>query len=156
MPKFVPIFARLGDSWDVPADLMNELDAFTCAMYGRPCTLSVDELRFLRMNELCAKDTDSRSTSRNVDIGTLPPCRKKRGHIANPDLPDASDGHGWTMCDGTLEPLWFDGDVLPQQLTDIVEESLTTSDDDSNSDDDVPDPTGTDYPDGDSSDSDFE
>ena len=29
-------------------------------------------------------------------------------------------GHGWTLVDGILEPLWYEGDILPQQLTDIA------------------------------------
>ena len=30
----------------------------------------------------------------------------KRAHIAQPDVPNPSQGHGWTMVDGSLEPLW--------------------------------------------------
>lgn len=70
-------------------------------------------------------------------------------HITDPDIPLATDGHGWTMVDGKMEPLWYDGDVLPQQLIDIVEGSST--DDEDKSDDDGPLPAGTDSPAGDSS-----
>ena len=87
-----------------------------------------------------------------MDMATLPPCREaleqhirrvnyqvaiwKRSHIANPDIPPATDSHGWTIIDGKLEPLWYDGDMLPKQLTDIVDRSSgDTSDSDSESDD---------------------
>ena len=29
MPCFVPVWVRLGDSWEVPDDLMDDLGAFT-------------------------------------------------------------------------------------------------------------------------------
>ena len=34
-PQFVEAFSQLGDAWDLPDRLMNDLDEFTCAMYGR-------------------------------------------------------------------------------------------------------------------------
>ena len=169
MPKFVPVLARLGDSWHVPTELVDDLDEFTCAIYERPRMRRVDEARFLKMSQLCDTDNDtSIKTSHNIDMANLPPCRKsleqhirrvnyqvgiwKRAHITDPDIPLATDGHGWTMVDGKMEPLWYDGDVLPQQLIDIVEGSPT--DDEDESDDDGPLPAGTDYLAGDSSDSD--
>ena len=110
LPKFVPVLARLGDTWEVPDDLMDDLDEFTCALYGRPRTRSVDELRFMKMNELYAKDDDRLSRSSTVYMGTLPPCKKsleqhirrvnfqlgiwKRAHVANLEIPEPSDGHG--------------------------------------------------------------
>ena len=36
MPKFVPVFVALGESWDISLQLFNQLERFTCAMYGRP------------------------------------------------------------------------------------------------------------------------
>ena len=54
----------------------------------------------------------------------------KRAHIHNPDIPIATDNHSWTTADGDFEPLWYDGDMLPQQLVDIAESSQTENDDD--------------------------
>jgi len=68
--------------------------------------------------------------SGNVDTDNLPPCRRslsrhirranhqvgiwKRAHIPEPTIPKASQGHGWEEIeDGCIDPLWFDGDVLP-------------------------------------------
>ena len=153
MPKYAPILARLGDSWTVPVDLSDDLDEFTCALYGRPRMKRVDDIRFQKMKEFCTKD-DLTVPSKNFDMGTIPPCRKsleqhirrvnyqlgiyKQAHIPNPDIPKPTDGHGWTMIDGKLEPLWFDGDVLPRQLVDIAE-TVISSDDDSDSDVSLPD-----------------
>ena len=100
-----------------------------------------------RINELCAKE-ERVTQSENVDMRSLPPCKKslmqhickfnyqvaiwKKANIADPEIPDHV-GHGWHVIDGKMEPLWFDGDVLPQQRTDIAEGSPTDS---GNSDDD--------------------
>ena len=155
-PRYVRLLSKLGDSWDVSDDLIEGLDAFTCAIYGRPRVSKVDDLRLIRMNELCSKD-DIITPSKNVDMATLPPCRRslvqhikrvnyqvaiwKRAHVPEPDLPGATMGHGWTLVDGILEPLWYEGEILPQQLTDIAnprhsEASDDEGDDDSEDDDD--------------------
>ena len=42
-------------------------------------------------------------------------------------------GHGWTFPDGKLEPFWYEGHVLPQQLVDIADRTMDNSDEDSNS-----------------------
>ena len=36
-------------------------------------------------------------------------------------------GHGWTLEDGVMQPLWTDNDVLPQELVDILEETVQES-----------------------------
>ena len=82
-------------------------------------------------------------------MAKLPPCRRsleqhirrvnyqmgiwKRAHLVNTDIPVPIDGHGWTLVNGKLEPLWYEGHVLPQQLADIAEKSVYV-DDDSDSD----------------------
>ena len=130
-------------------DLLDELEEFTYAIYGRARVHKVNELRYIRIQELCAKE-DQPHPSKNVDLGSLPPCRRsleqhvrrvnyqvgiwKRAHIAEPDIPDVKVDHGWEVKDGKLEPLWYTGDVLPQDLIDIAGEPLQ-SDDDVDSDD---------------------
>jgi hypothetical protein len=142
MPKFVPVLAKLGETWDVSNELIEDLEAFTCAIYGRARASNVNELRFSKINELCAKD-ECITPSNNLDMGSLPPCRKsleqhirrancqvgfwKRAHIAVFHTPDPTAGHGWTMLDGHLEPLWYDGELLPQQLADIAEGIIDNS-----------------------------
>lgn len=78
----------------------------------------------------------------------------KKAHIANPDIPDAGDGHGWALVNQKLEPLWYEGCVLPQQLTDIAESVNTSDDGDDESDDDDSIPEEQEYLPGDSSESD--
>ena len=46
MPKFEPVLAQLGDSWEVSDDLFTGLEEFTCAVYGKPRFSEVDDLRY--------------------------------------------------------------------------------------------------------------
>ena len=34
------------------------------------------------------------------------------------------DGHGWTCADGVMQPKWTDGEILPHQLVDILEDTV--------------------------------
>ena len=87
----------------------------------------------------------------NIDIGTLPPCRKslrqhikranyqtciwKRAHVPDSEIPPPTEGHGWVLIDSKMEPLWTEEDILPQQLADILEEALQSDEDDSEPED---------------------
>ena len=129
------MLATLGDNMPISDQTIDELDAFTCAMYGRSKVTAVDDLRHVRIKELCSKN-DTILPSKNVDIGSLPPCRRslkhhiervnyqvyiwKQAHIPNPHIPNP-DRHGWSVADEKIEPIWFEGDVLPQQLVDIAD-----------------------------------
>ena len=150
VPRFQSVLARLGDDWEVPVDLMDDLEDFTCSMYSKPRFSKVDELRHFTLKQKCGVDAQL-SASKNVDMGTIPPCRAclqqhirrvnyqvgvwKRANRANPDVPDPTDGHGWTMNGDSLEPLWTDAEILPQSLVDIMQESVD-SDEESELDDD--------------------
>lgn len=154
MVKFEVPLARLGDSWDVPPDLIDELEAFTCAFYGRPSIKCVDELRYLKLNELGSDE--KLSTPRNIDMSKVPPCHKsleqhirrvnyqvsiwKNSHIPKPNIPAANDGHGWILVEGKLEPLWYADDALPQSLINIclnpTDDNTDKNDDDDDEEDD--------------------
>ena len=72
LPKFAPIFSKLGDTWEVSGNLMDDLDELTCTLYGRPRTCSINELQFIIMNEQCAKDNNHITCSKTVELGKLP------------------------------------------------------------------------------------
>ena len=40
------------------------------------------------------------------------------------DVPSPTDGHGWTLDSGHLEPLWVDGPIIPEVLADEVDQLL--------------------------------
>jgi hypothetical protein len=133
--------SRLGDSWLVTDELIDELDSFTCALCGQGRSNSVDSARHTKINALC--HGHKIVPSRNVDMGTIPPCMRslvqhvkrvnhqvgvwKRALIPSPDVPDP-DGNGWTKVDGKLEPHWYDGMMLPERLVDVAEDTTTGGD----------------------------
>ena len=137
VPEYIPVFCLIGETWEVSVQLFSDLESFTCAMYGFPRFNNIDELRLFLLKKKCG-NSNLLTVSNNVDIASLPPCKKsleqhikrvnyqvaiwKRSHIANPDIPPPTEGHGWTHHDGYLEPLWIDGDTLPLELIDILEE----------------------------------
>jgi hypothetical protein len=164
-PRFMRPLSQLGIEWEVSKGLLDELEEFTCAIYGHNSFSSVDKLRVNKFKQKCeGKATDA---SRNIDLSLLPPCKKaleqhikrvnyqvgiwKRSHEAKPVIPHP-DGHGWIDEDGTLEPLWFRREeLIPEELTHILIESIDStaqtesenedyedhiSDDDENDDDD--------------------
>ena len=65
-PKFAAVLCRLGETWDITEDLLDELEEFTCAIYGRARVHKVNELRYIRIQELCAKE-DQTHPPKNVD-----------------------------------------------------------------------------------------
>ena len=134
-PKFVTTFTKLGENWNVTEELLNELEMFTCFMYGRQQFQYVNNLRYHMLKEKC--DADGISASVNIDLSTLPPCRKtlkqhclranfqaciwKRSHEATPDVPLPQHGHGWQVQDGVLQPIWTHEEeelVFPQDVID--------------------------------------
>lgn len=149
-PTFVEALARIGDTWDTPEEVKDDLDAFTCLLYGRHRFTSVDDVRYQLLKERCGDEL--LNADHNVDLSTMPPCRQtleehikrcnfqvaiwKRALEPIEDAPAASDGHGWVDVDGVLEPLWSSEEeklILPPEIVDFLEH-LPDSDDD---DDDV-------------------
>ena len=45
-----------------------------------------------------------------------------------PSIPEPDDGNGWTSEKGVMQPKWTDGEVMPKELVDILEESIGDSD----------------------------
>jgi hypothetical protein len=149
MPRFTEALETLGNCWDIPEDLIDELEALTCVLYSKPRFKSVDALRYFLIQEKC--DDQPISADRNIDIGTLPPCRKcleqhirrvnyqvgiwKNAHIAAPNIPTDMKEHGWLEVDGSVEPLWIDGDILPRQMSTVLQDVLESENQNNDMDD---------------------
>ena len=116
LPRFTKPLARLGNAWGIGEDLLRELEEYTCAMYGNSRFTSVDELRLFKLKEKCeGKPT---TAMRNMDMSTLPPCRKcliqhvrrvnyqlsiwKNSHIAQPNIRKA-----W-LDSSSIRKAWLD------------------------------------------------
>ncbi|CAH3166815.1 unnamed protein product [Porites lobata] len=62
-----------------------------------------------------------------VDMSHLPPCRESLKMHATPSIP-LPDGHGWnTNVEGELEICWTNGNLMPQELADIITGPLNPS-----------------------------
>ena len=62
--KYVDLFCNLGTSWQLQDDIIQELESFTCHLYG----MEVDDINYLRYKLYSAK-------AGKCDIEKLPPCR---------------------------------------------------------------------------------
>jgi hypothetical protein len=81
-PKFQRVLASLGKEWDIPEEVLSGLEVFTCAMYGRSRITNVDELRCTLIKEKCCWNANgTMNVHKNVDLCSLPPCRKALGRI---------------------------------------------------------------------------
>jgi hypothetical protein len=104
-------------------------------------------LRYHLLREKCPEEVVM-DPNHNVDLASLPPCRKslkqharranfqtaiwKRAHIPVPEVPSPTDGHGWVMNDGVLEPLWTAKEeelVLPQPIIDGLTDEMPEGED---------------------------
>ena len=121
----------------MPDTLVEELEEFTCAMYGYVPEKSVNVVRHLMMQKMVGEGVEL-TTESKIDLSKLPPDRDsltqhiKRANyrVATYKLakepifwkPDAFEGHGWVRNDkNILEPLWSTGPILPQTLIDLVQ-----------------------------------
>ena len=53
------------------------------------------------------------------------------------DVPAPTDGHGWEVSEGTMEPQWNSTDILPQNIVDLLAEEPGDLETDENSDSDI-------------------
>ena len=143
---FQNALSKLGDTWEVPAEL-NKLEEFTTAMYGRGMYKSVNAVRLDMLRAKCG-GTDGIDLSRNVDLGQFPPCLNAlQQHIRRANYqtciwkatdkprsmaPPTTDGHGWTAVHGKIQPLWFSGPLMPSCTA--LEDCTLPSDDDNTDD----------------------
>lgn len=149
-PAFVEVLSQVGDSWNLSQQLVNGLEELTCAMYGKARYKTVDTLRLAILKEKCAGSDGIINIDRNIDLSQLPPCRKvlyehirrvnyqvriwKMADISEPDLPKAEAGHGWKLVDHKLEPLWFEGPIISENIA--IEDDDNQSDEENDSSDD--------------------
>ena len=149
-PQFIQTLAQLGEKWDVDDILLDELQAFTCVIYGRPKFMLVDSLRYYMLQEKCSGEQTINSKV-NIDLASFPPCYKslkqharranfqtaiwKRAHAPTPDIPKPNEGHGWHLSKGMLQPLWTEEEEelqLPESIIDdSTRETQSTDDEDS-------------------------
>lgn len=134
-----PRFCRqLGDEWTVKPEVLQQLEQFTCVMYGEVRETSVNKVRAKLLRKMVGQD-EKLTVKSKVDLARIPPCYDSLvPHIqrvnyrvacykrANEPFfwkPNPSDkDQGWEKTDaGTLQPVWSCGPILPQTLIDLLE-----------------------------------
>ena len=132
----------------MPDTLVEELEEFTCTIYGYAHEKSVNVICHLMIQKMVGEDVEL-TTGSKIDLSKLPPDRDSltqhikctNYRVATYKLakepifwkPDAFEGHGWIRNDkDMLEPLWSTGPILQRTLIDLVqptEEELEDAED---------------------------
>ena len=138
--NFLSTFHSLGQTIEAQETIINELEQFVCCMYGKPKYTSVNKLRYdLFIQKYQPMSGNLLTSGDGIDLSLLPQCRDSLSvHIrrANyqalvwnsaqdcfPDIPEPI-GHGWAIDDmGNLIYDWTKGDIMPQELIDIISET---------------------------------
>ena len=123
---------------------------------------NVNEVRYSRVVEICGLDEDeSLRQPKTFDTSSIPPSQGslnehskranfqaaiwKRAHLPVYDVPVSTDGHGWEVSEGTMEPKWNSTDILPQKIVDLLAEEFGDLEAEENSDSDVESNVGSDH-----------
>ena len=75
--QYIPILARIGQERQCSESLINDMEAFTCAIYGGTTYNTINKLRydiFLR-KYLSSSGSNVINVSDGTDMSLLPPCR---------------------------------------------------------------------------------
>ena len=102
---------------------------------------------------LCGEDGKINPSTPNFDMAKLPPCHDCLAQHINRtnyqvaiwkcaehgllEIPDPTDGHGWYIVYGLMEPLWTERNIVPLHLESDLEEVMDESGSDDDSDNDM-------------------
>ncbi|KAK3700755.1 hypothetical protein QZH41_010937 [Actinostola sp. cb2023] len=139
-PKYHVAFRKLGDEWSVEDETIDEIEEFTCLMYGYAREKSLNTVRSIMLKKMVGED-EQMTTKSKVDLSRLPPCRdnlvphigRVNYRLANYKCADKAifwrpnpydPGQGWQKTEeGLLEPVWSCGPILPLSLIDLLEKT---------------------------------
>ena len=137
-PRFHKLFPQFGEEWNLKSHVLEQLDEFTCLVYGQNRECSMDVLRTIPLRKIVGEDEKVTSKPK-VDLTRLPPCHPalkphlqqvnhsivlyKRADESILEKPNPyDDGQGWIRTeDGVLEPVWSCDAALPTSLVDLLE-----------------------------------
>ena len=134
--NFQSSLSKVGEDKELNEDVIDDLEAFVCSIYGYPKMIDINHVRLHMLKKKCT-DSEKLDPSRNVDFAALPPCKdtllqhfkrtnyqvyiQKSAKKRHPDVPDLSL-NGWKVANGEIEPVWTEQPILPGQLIDLFEE----------------------------------
>lgn len=145
---FTSAFASLGSSDKIDDSTMSTIEKFTCCMYAMPKLSKVNDVRMALFEK---KYAPSKATvqpldkMKGVNPSEMPPCHSslvkkvqranyiaylwKNAAATNPSDLDPEE-HGWLLKDNQYVINWYEGDQLPQTITNIISKEDTDSTDD--------------------------
>ncbi|KAF3844358.1 hypothetical protein F7725_007521 [Dissostichus mawsoni] len=115
-PKLHKAFRQLGADWMVTDELQEEMESFTCIMYGQARMTSVDTVRVKMMRKMVCLIPHVQRANYRVAL-------YKRADKAIIESPKPHDpGMGWekTGEEEVLEPVWAIGPILPPSLVEVL------------------------------------
>ncbi len=140
-------FSNLGEEWIVKPEVQEQLEEFTCLIYGQSREKSINTVRSIMLKQMVGEDEQLTNKSK-VDLSRLPPCQDnlvphifrvnhrlahyKRADQAIFECPKPYDPkQGWEKTeDGILEPVWSTGPILPSSLIDLLEKTTAEIEED--------------------------
>ena len=129
----------MGNDWTVPHGVVQNVEAFTCGMYGYNKLTSINLVR-LRMLKKMVGVNEQLTLRSKVDLSRLPPsrncliphiqrtnyrlaCIKQANHAIHWTPKPYESEQGWKRSDnGLIEPVWSCGAILPPSLVDVLDE----------------------------------
>ena len=130
---------------------MQDLEKFTCIMYGQARESSVNVVRVKMLKKMVGED-ETISRKSKIDLARIPPCQDsliphcqranhrlachKRANQPNIEKPRSYDmDQGWQKVEnGSLEPIWSRGPILPMSLIDLLDSTDWDLDDEDEDD----------------------
>ena len=146
--------SQLGEGWDINPDVYDQIDAFTCTMYGHARETSVNAVRSKMLKKMVGEGKGLDNNSK-VDSARLPPCQDslvphtnrvnhrvacfKKANFPIFERPKPYDEHqGWSLDEHwVLESLWTRGSVLPQTLIDLLDGGIDGDEDEEEEEEDM-------------------
>ena len=142
------VLAKLGESTEVSPDVLCGLETFVCALYGMHKLHKVDDARYAAFQQKYSptKHSDPLDKIKGINPSSMPPCHSvllnkirrtnyvatlwKKARVHQPCVLKAED-HGWKLNESAYRINWFEGEQLPQNIVDILDEKDPDSEEDS-------------------------
>ena len=147
---FTACFADLGANQGLSDDeiLGTPIEHFVCSMYGRAKITNVNEARLALFQQNYAPQSahEPLEKIKGSNPSCIPPCRKvlvekvRRANLVasiwkNATRPNPSnikpEENGWLLIEGKYYINWFNGDMVPQQVWQVLEGSYIPDQEDS-------------------------
>jgi hypothetical protein len=132
-------YAEMGEWDDFPPNIASIIEGHICKLYGaKDGTTNINGVRYKKFIESYSPKNALIDCNTGKDVSLLPPCHSeliqhlKRANYqckiwrqANKRYPILQNPifHGFRKENGIMVPYWHDGDVVPMDLVDMVEDT---------------------------------